>query len=187
MLKRVSLSSAGSTACSQTQILSSFHSDNDIYVNLFHATARHLERPVPLSFTLSFHFDQRKCMCHEQRALDKQIDSMGGQGDTVSCRGETSITLRWATGLSFVTCAPCLGGKTVWWKWALHICSPIISWAHTLHSAFSLSLSVTSTWSPGLWEWFWLQCPGTPETRGARSCPSSPFRQWQPRACAGGL
>lgn len=85
VLKRVSLSSAGSTDCSQAQILSSFHSDNDIYVNLFHATARHLERPVPLSFTLSFHFDQRKCMCHEHRALDKQIDSMGGQGDTVSC------------------------------------------------------------------------------------------------------
>lgn len=83
VLKQVSLSSAGSTACSQAQFLSSFHFDNDIYVNLFRATARHLERPIPLAFTLSFHFDQCKCMSHEHWTLDTQIDLMGGQWDSI--------------------------------------------------------------------------------------------------------
>ncbi len=191
MLKWVSLSSAAAQLARRPRFLSSFHSDNDIYVNLFHATARHLERPVPLSFTLSFHFDQHKCMCHEHRALDKQIDAMGGQ-ETPSPVEERFQSH--SGGPQAFLCHVCTvpGRKdsmvkvsTVYIHFYAHLLS--LELTHCILLSHYLS-SVTYIWSLGSESDTGCSAQVLQRHAGARSCPSSPFRQWQPRAwCRGAL
>lgn len=89
-------------------------------------------------------------------------------------------------------CSPCRQGAIEVPVSHTHIITCLLTYhlsifltnTHALHSAFLLS---THTWSPGPWEWYWPQSPGSPETHSTRPCPSSPFQQRQPRACAGGL